>query len=60
MKIFYNPNAKKKVTNLRINSDLPKKEQEIKNWEIQNKTSVNSYNQRVMQNGTFSDTIRSF
>ena len=81
MTTLYNYNAKKKATNLTINSDLLKKakelhinisnslektlielikEQEIKNWELQNKTSINSYNERVAKHGTFSDDIRSF
>ncbi len=81
MLALYNSNAKKKATNLSINSDLLKKakelkinisnslektlielvkEKEIKNWEAKNKTSINSYNKRVAQKGTFSDDIRSF
>lgn len=81
MTTLYNYNAKKKATNLSINSDLLKKakelhinisnslektlielikEQEIKNWEAKNKTSIESYNKRVAKNGTFSDEIRSF
>ncbi|OHD98763.1 MAG: acetoacetyl-CoA synthase [Sulfurimonas sp. RIFCSPLOWO2_12_FULL_36_74] len=81
MTALYNPNAKKKATNLSINSDLLKKakelhinisnslektlielikEKEMKNWESQNKTSINSYNERVSKHGTFSDEIRSF
>lgn len=81
MTTFFNPHAKKKATNLSINSDLLKKakelhinisnslektlielikEQEMKNWEAKNKTSINSYNERVAKNGTFSDDIRSF
>jgi len=78
---LYNPHAKKKATNLSINSDLLKKakelhinisnslektlielikEQEMKNWASQNKSSIHSYNERVAKNGTFSDEIRSF
>lgn len=78
---LYNPQAKKKATNLSINSDLLKKakelhinisnslektlielikEQEAKNWASQNKSSINSYNERVAKHGTFSDEIRSF
>lgn len=81
MTVLYDPNAKKKATNLSINSDLLKKakelhinissslektllelikEQETKNWEAKNKTSINSYNERVAKNGTFSDEMRSF
>ncbi|WP_294966161.1 type II toxin-antitoxin system CcdA family antitoxin [Sulfurimonas sp.] len=81
MTALYNLHAKKKATNLSINSDLLKKakelhinisnslektliqlikEKEIKNWEAQNKISVNSYNERVSKNGTFSDDMRSF
>ena len=81
MTALYDSHAKKKATNLSINSDLLKKakelhinisnslektliqlikEQEIKNWEAQNKTSINSYNKRVAKYGTFSDELRSF
>lgn len=81
MTALYDSHAKKKATNLSINSDLLKKakelhinisnslektliqlikEQEIKNWEAQNKTSINSYNERVAKHGTFSDELRSF
>lgn len=81
MTTFFNPHARKKATNLSINSDLLQKakelrinisnslertlielikEQEMKNWEAQNKNSINSYNERVTKNGTFSDEIRSF
>ncbi|MBU0632609.1 type II toxin-antitoxin system CcdA family antitoxin [bacterium] len=81
MTALFDPFAKKKATNLSINSDLLRKakelhinissslektlielikEQEIKNWEAKNKTSINSYNERVSKNGTFSDEIRSF
>jgi len=78
---LFNPHAKKKATNLSINSDLLKKakelhinisnslektliqlikEKEIKNWEKQNKTSINSYNDRVTKHGSFGDEMRSF
>ena len=81
MTALYDSHAKKKATNLSINSDLLKKakelhinisnslektliqlikEQEIKNWETQNKNSINSYNERVSKHGTFSDELRSF
>lgn len=81
MLTFYNPHAKKKATNLSINSDLLQKakelhinisnslektlielikEQEMKNWMAQNKSSINSYNKRVAKSGTFSDELRSF
>lgn len=81
MTTFFNPHAKKKATNLSINSDLLQKakelhinisnslektlielikEQEMKNWEAQNKNSINSYNERVANSGTFSDGMRSF
>jgi antitoxin CcdA len=81
MTALYNPHAKKKATNLSINSDLLKKakelhinisnslektlielikEKEMKNWESQNKTSIDSYNERVSKDGAFSDEIRSF
>lgn len=81
MTMLYNLEAKKKATNLSINSDLLKKakelninisnslektlielikEQEIKNWEIKNKISIDSYNKRVAKNGLFGDEMRSF
>jgi antitoxin CcdA len=81
MTALYDSNAKKKATNLSINSDLLKKakelkinisnllektlvelvkKQEMKNWELQNKTSIDSYNERVSKFGTFSDDMRSF
>ena len=81
MTALYNPHAKKKATNLSINSDLLKKakelhinisnslektliqlikEKEIKNWEAQNRTSIDSYNERVAKHDSFSNEIRSF
>jgi len=81
MTALYDLHAKKKATNLSINSDLLKKakelhinisnslektlielikEQEIKNWEVQNKTSINSYNERIAKHDSFSDGLRSF
>jgi len=81
MTALYDYQAKKKATNLSINSDLLKKakelkinisnslektlvelikKQEIKNWEKENKSSIDSYNQRVSKNGAFSDEMRTF
>lgn len=81
MTALYDSHAKKKATNLSINSDLLKKakelhinissslektlielikEKEMQNWEAKNRTSINSYNERVEKNGTFSDDMRSF
>jgi len=81
MTSLYDSHAKKKATNLSINSDLLKKakelhinisnslektlielikEAEMKNWENENKSSINSYNERVSKHGTFSDAVRSF
>ena len=81
MTALYNLHAKKKATNLSINSDLLKKakelhinisnslektliqlikEKEIQNWEIQNKTSIKSYNERIAKHGCYSDDIRGF
>ena len=81
MTALYNAHAKKKATNLSINSDLLKKakelhinisnslektliqlikEKEIKNWEAENKTSINSYNERVTKHGSFGDEMRNF
>lgn len=60
MLALYNSDAKEKVTSLSINLKLLKKEKEMKNWEVKNKTSIESYNERVAKSGTFSDEIRSF
>jgi antitoxin CcdA len=81
MTALYNSNAKKKATNLSINSDLLKKakelkinisntlektlieiikKQEIKNWEKENKISIDCYNDRISNNGSFGDEMRGF
>ena len=81
MTLLYDSQAKKKATNLSINSDLLKKakelrinishslektlielikEKEMKNWEAHNKSSIESYNERVAKYGAFSDEMRSF
>ena len=81
MTAIYNRDAKKKATNVSINSDLLEKakkyrinisanvektlekivrEYEIQNWEKENKEAINSYNQRISENGSFSDGLRSF
>ena len=33
---------------------------EIQNWEKENKEAIDSYNQRISENGLFSDGLRSF
>ncbi len=81
MTAIYNKNAKKKATNISINSDLLLKakkykinisanvektleelikKEEIKNWEKENQDAIDSYNQRISENGVFSDGLRSF
>lgn len=81
MTAIYNKSAKKKATNISINSDLLEKakkykinisanvektleeiirQHEIQNWEKENKEAINSYNQRISENGSFSDGLRSF
>ena len=81
MTATYNKNAKKKATNISINSDLLEKakkykinisanvektleeiirQYEIQNWEKENKEAISSYNQRISENGSFSDGLRSF
>ena len=81
MTAIYNKNAKKKATNISINSDLLEKakqykinisanvektleelikQEEIKNWEKENKEAIESYNERIAKNGVFSDGLRSF
>ena len=34
--------------------------QKVKNWEKENKKAIDSYNQRISENGLFSDGLRSF
>ena len=81
MTAIYNKEAKKKATNISINSELLEKakkykinisanvektleelikQEEIKNWEKENKEAIENYNQRISQNGIFSDGLRSF
>ena len=81
MTALYNSKAKKKATNLSINSDLLKKAKELKinisntlektlveiikkqeiiNWQKENKTSIDSYNNRVLDGGSFGDEMRNF
>lgn len=81
MTAIYNKEAKKKATNISINSELLEKakkykinisanvektleelikQEEIKNWEKENKDAIENYNQRISQNGIFSDGLRSF
>ena len=81
MTAIYNKEAKKKATNISINSELLEKakkyninisanvektleelikQEEIKNWEKENKEAIDSYNQRLSENGLFSDGLRSF
>ena len=81
MTATYNKNAKKKATNISINSDLLEKakkykinvsanvektleelirQHEIQNWEKENREAIASYNQRISENGSFSDGLRSF
>ena len=81
MTAIYNKDAKKKATNISINSDLLEKakkykinisanvektleeiikQYEIKNWEKENKEAIDSYNQRISEQGVFSDGLRSF
>ena len=81
MTATYNKNAKKKATNISINSDLLEKakkykinvsanvektleelirQHEIQNWEKENREAIAPYNQRISENGLFSDGLRSF
>ncbi len=81
MTAIYNKEAKKKATNISINSELLEKakkykinisanvektleelikQYEIQNWEKENKEAIDSYNQRISENGLFSDKLRSF
>jgi antitoxin CcdA len=78
---IYDKTAKKKATNVSINSDLLEKakihkinisssiektlevlvkEKEAQLWEEENKEAISDYNERVAQNGLFSDGLRSF
>ena len=81
MTAIYNKDAKKRATNISINSDLLEKakkykinisanvektleelikQEEIKNWEKENKEAIENYNNRIAKNGLFSDGLRSF
>lgn len=81
MTAIYNKDAKKKATNISINSELLEKakkykinisanvektleelikQHEIQNWEKENKEAIEDYNQRIAQDGVFSDGLRSF
>lgn len=60
MKILYISHAKKKATNFTLNFNLSLNEKDLKNWETQNKISINNYNKTIATNGTFSDSVRSF
>lgn len=81
MTAIYNKDAKKKATNISINSELLEKakkykinisanvektleelikQHEIQNWEKENKEAIEGYNQRIAQNGVFSDRLRGF
>jgi antitoxin CcdA len=81
MTAIYDNTAKKKATNVSINSDLLEKakihkinisssiektlevlvkEKEAQLWEEENKEAISDYNERVTQNGLFSDGLRSF
>ena len=56
MTIIYDKNSRKKATNLTINSNLLQREK----WEEENKQSLIQYNDRIKNNGLFSDGLRSF
>ncbi|WP_428023766.1 type II toxin-antitoxin system CcdA family antitoxin [Arcobacter sp.] len=81
MTAIYDKTAKKKATNVSINSDLLEKakyykinisssiektlevlvkEKEVQLWEEENKEAINDYNNRIVQNGLFSNGLRSF
>ena len=72
MTAIYNKDAKKRATNISINSELLEKakkykinisanvektleelirQYEIQNWEKENKEAIDSYNQRISENG---------
>ncbi len=46
---------KKTISEININNF-----QKVKNWEKENKKAIDSYNQRVRENGLFSDGLRNF
>ena len=55
----------KNSTNKKLQSNLFVKSNEklltkIKNWQKENKKAIDSYNQRIKENGLFSDGLRNF
>ena len=52
-----NKSKKDNKTILEINVNNSKK---VKNWEKKNRKTIYSYNQRVRENGLFSDGLRQF
>ncbi|MBP9491072.1 MAG: type II toxin-antitoxin system CcdA family antitoxin [Aliarcobacter sp.] len=52
-----NKSKKDNKTILEINVNNSKK---VKNWEKENRKAIDSYNQRVRENGLFSDGLRQF
>lgn len=55
----------KKNTNKKLKSDFCKNHNKkvltkIKNWQKENKEAIEDYNQRITQNGVFSDGLRRF
>ena len=55
--IFMDKSKKDNKTILEINVNNSKK---VKNWEKENRKAIDSYNQRVRENGLFSDGLRQF
>ena len=55
--IFMNKLKRNKKTISEININNFKK---VKNWEKENKKAIDSYNQRVKENGLFSNGLRQF
>ena len=56
MGIMHNKPLKKNSTN----TNLSKKEYKNKKWEDANKEAINDYNKRILEDGLFSDGLRSF
>jgi len=55
----------KKNTNKKLKSDFCKNHNKklltkIKNWQKDNQKAIDSYNQRIKENGLFSDGLRLF
>ena len=46
---------KKTISEININNS-----KKVKNWEKENRKATDSYNQRVKENGLFSDGLRQF